>query len=112
VEQYRESFEQYNEGANELYKWIKDIEFQYDLGMKVNKRKYNRLIQLEIEYRNEAVDLLVLVNYNNRGFKTCMTPPYIPAYIPNYSSINKKREFYTEKEINEMIKSGEGIPKL
>jgi len=41
-----------------------------------------------------------------------MTPPYIPAYIPNYSSINKKREFYTEKEINEMIKSGEGIPKL
>jgi len=58
VEQYRESFEQYNEGANELYKWIKDIEFQYDLGMKVNKRKYNRLIQLEIEYRNEAVDLL------------------------------------------------------
>ena len=106
MEESSNRFQQYNDGANELYRWIKEMEYKYDLGIKVNKRKYNKLIQLEKDYRKEAVDLLKIVNYHNKSFKTCMTPPY------PQKPILEKRNCYTDIEINKMSRDGDGIPKI
>ena len=71
----RSQFDDYIEGSNQLYQWANEIRCAYESGKKINKTKYNKILNMADARREKARELLGIINSHPRSrYMTCMPP--------------------------------------